>query len=426
MEIALLGLGTVGSAVARLLEQNRSDIEAKAGGPIHIRWALVRTADRPRSVPEDVRVVTDPARILEDPEVEMVIEVMGGEEPAFELMRSALLRGKTVVTANKDVVAAHGEALEQAASATEAEIYYEGAVGGGIPIVRSLQMSLSANRIERVYGVLNGTTNFILTRMEESGWSYADALAEAQRQGYAEADPAADVDGVDAARKIAILSGIAFNRRVHPGDVRTEGIRSVTAADIRHARGFHWRIRLLAAAVRRDERLEIAVGPTLIPDRHPLAAVRDAMNAVYVVGDALGEAMFYGAGAGGDPTASAVVGDLVEAARNRRLGARRLRTGPMPPVALVPADRSVAPHYLRLRVSDRPGMLARLTGVLAEAEVSANWVVQEPESPDFAEVVIVTHEASEAQIAVALERMARERGVEVGCHLRVLAVPVTR
>lgn len=424
MEIALLGLGTVGSAVARLLEQNRGDIEAKAGGPIHIRWALVRDASRARSVPEDIRIVTDPAQILDDPSVEMVVEVMGGEEPAFDLMRSSLLKGKTVVTANKDVMAAHAEVLEQAASSTEAEIYYEGAVGGGIPIVRSLQMSLSANRIERVYGVLNGTTNFILTRMEESGWSYEAALAEAQRQGYAEANPAADVDGVDAARKIAILSGIAFNRRVHPEDVRTEGIRSVSAADIRHARALHWRIRLLAAAVRRGEQLEIAVGPTLLPDRHPLAAVRDAMNAVYVVGDALGEAMFYGAGAGGDPTASAVVGDLVEAARNRRLGARRLRSAPMPPVALVAAQHSIAPHYLRLRVSDRPGMLARLTGVLAEAQVSANWVLQEPESDDFAEVVIVTHEASEAQITAALAHMAEEPGVEVGCHLRVMAVKV--
>lgn len=402
MKIGLLGFGTVGRSVYELLQRNRASIERKTETQLEIKRILVRNPNRAVDSQTARMLTTRPEDILEDDEIEIVVEVMGGLQPALGYIEAALAAGKSVVTANKDVLASHGEELFRRLQG-RADLFFEATVGGGIPIIRSLKESLAANRFQAVMGIVNGTTNYILTRMGEDGISFADALRDAQERGYAEADPSSDIEGLDAARKLAILASIAYEASVRPEDVYVEGIRHLDQVDLAYAREFGWTVKLLAIARQEADGLDLRVHPAMVPSRHPLAMVREAMNAIYVLGDALGEAMFYGPGAGGSATASAVVGDLIEAARQRVLGGRSLGYSGHEAKAIRPISRHRGSYYLRLFVLDRPGVLAQVARVLGENDVSLESVRQ-PRSVEeqLAELVLITHTAGEENIQASL------------------------
>lgn len=408
VRIGLLGLGTVGAGVVGLLQRNREVIERKVGRPLELAGVLVRRLDKPRVIELPAQLFTTRARdIVASPDIDIVVEVMGGIRPARELIVEALRRGKSVVTANKDVIAEYGRDVFAAADAGGADIFFEASVGGGIPIIRALKESLAGNRVRRIAGVLNGTTNFILTRMTETRGSFEEALREAQRLGYAEADPSADVEGLDAARKLAILSSIAYSSRFLPRQVCREGIAGVTARDIEHGRRMGCQLKLLALSECVDGHVSLRVQPAFVPESHPLASVRDAFNAIYVQGDAVGEAMFYGRGAGSLPTASSVVGDLIEAARLRDRGGKGLSCTCFYNLPVRPQDELIARFCLRLVVADRVGVLAHVAGVLGRNGVSILSVVQMPEHEARAELVLVTHEVAEGRMRRALVGLRR-------------------
>jgi homoserine dehydrogenase len=391
----MLGCGTVGSAVVRLLHEHRDDIEARAGCRLEVARIAVRDPGKARDLPVEPSVFTsDPARILDDPGIDIVCELIGGTEPAGALVLGALERDKPVVTANKELLATRGRKLFDAADAKGLDLYFEAAVGGGIPLIRPLKESLTGERLRRVLGIVNGTTNFILTKMSEEGRSFEDVLEEAQRLGYAEADPTADVEGHDAAAKCAILASIAFNARVVAADVFREGITGVTTEDIEFARRLGYVIKLLAVAELDGDRVAARVHPAMIPAAHPLAAVRDAFNAVFVEGPHVGELMFYGRGAGGDATATAVAGDLVTVARNLLSGARGVGCTCFLDRTIRPMAEHEGQYYILLRVEDRPGVLAEIASVLADSRVSIKSVWQEGAGDD-AQLVFVTHRARE-------------------------------
>ena len=321
MHIGLFGLGVVGSAVYEILQHNAAIIRSQTRVDVVVRRVCVRDPDKARTVALPAGLLTtDPRAILDDPEIEVVVEVMGGLSPAREYMLQALQRGKSVITANKEVIADHGPELFEMAENAGADLLFEASVGGGIPILRPLAETLAAGRIRRVLGIINGTTNYILSQMSQTGAAFATALAEAKARGYAEADPTADVEGHDAARKLAILAAIAFHAKVNTAFVRTEGITRIGPADIAYGRERGWVVKLIALAQARAGEIEARVQPCFLPAAHPLAGVSDAFNAIYIYGDEVGETMFYGRGAGGLPTASAVIGDIVAAVRNRRVG----------------------------------------------------------------------------------------------------------
>ena len=323
--IGLLGCGTVGAAVIRLLHEHADDIELRAGCRVEVRRVFVRDIDRDRDVPLPREAfTTDPAEVIESPDVDVVCELVGGIDPAREFLLRAFSAGKPVVTANKELVASAGKELFEAADAGGHDLFFEAAVAGGIPLIRPLKESLAGERVTRMLGIVNGTTNYILTQMSGHGWSFDEAMSEAQRLGYAEADPSADVEGADAAAKCAILASIAFNSRVVAGDVYREGIANITAQDIADATRMGYVVKLLAIAELDEGEISARVHPAMIPASHPLASVRDAFNAVFIEGAKVGQLMFYGPGAGGDPTAVAVVGDLVSAARNFLTGSRAI------------------------------------------------------------------------------------------------------
>jgi homoserine dehydrogenase len=395
LRVGLLGCGTVGSAVVRLLVEHRDDIQARAGCRLEVARIAVRDASSPRDVPvEDGVFTTDAIEVLDDPGVDIVCELIGGGEPAGSLVLAAFERDKPVVTANKELLATRGRELFDAAENKGLDLYFEAAVGGGIPLIRPLKESLTGERLTRVLGIVNGTTNFILTKMAEEARPFDEVLGEAQRLGYAEADPAADVDGHDAAAKCAILASIAFNARVVASDVFREGIARVRTEDIEFARRLGYVIKLLAIAELDDDRVAARVHPAMIPASHPLAAVRDAFNAVFVEGSSVGELMFYGRGAGGEPTATAVVGDLVTVARNLRSGGRGVGCTCFHERTIRPMAEHVGQYYILLRVEDRPGVLAEIASVLAANRVSIKSVWQEGVGDD-AQLVFVTHRARE-------------------------------
>ncbi|MDB4895138.1 MAG: homoserine dehydrogenase [Firmicutes bacterium] len=320
MNIGLIGFGTVGTAVYQILQQNREELRLQTRVDLRVKRIVVRDLTKPRPVAVAEGLLTDnPQDVLADPEIDIVVEMVGGAHLKPVLLQ-ALASGKAVITANKELIADHGPELFRTAEACDVDLLFEGSVGGGIPILRPLRETLAAGRIRRIMGIVNGTTNYILTQMSREGKSFAAALAEAQLAGYAEADPTADVDGHDAARKLAILATIAFHSRVTTADVYAEGIRRITPADIAYGQQRGWALKLLAIAAQEGEQYEARVHPAFIPATHPLASVNDAFNAIYVHGEEVGETMFYGRGAGGMPTASAVIGDIVEAAKNRRRG----------------------------------------------------------------------------------------------------------
>jgi homoserine dehydrogenase len=423
MKVGMLGCGNVGAAVIRLLDEHRDDIARRAGCRLEVAKVAVRDPAKPRDVPLDPsRFVADPLEVIDDPDVDIVCELLGGVEPAGTLVVGAFDRDKPVVTANKELLATRGRELFDASDAKGLDLYFEAAVGGGIPLIRPLKESLAGERLRRVMGIVNGTTNFILTKMSEEGRGFDDVLREAQALGYAEADPSADVDGHDAAAKCAILASIAFNARVVAEDVYREGISHVSPEDIEYARRLGYVVKLLAIAeMDADERIAVRVHPAMIPAAHPLASVRDAFNAVFVEGPRVGELMFYGRGAGGDPTATAVVGDLIAVARNLIAGTRGVGCTCFYERTIRPMAEMTGQYYILLRVEDRPGVLAEIAGALGRNEVSIKSVWQEGIGAD-AQLVFVTHRAQEGAFQQAVSELGAVAGVEeVRSVLRVEA-----
>ncbi|CCO09033.1 homoserine dehydrogenase [Desulforamulus hydrothermalis] len=404
IKIGLLGLGTVGRGVYRILAENRENIRQRVGIGLEIKKIMVRNLDKDRglSLPEGI-LTTNIQDITNDPEIKIVVEVLGGIQPALDYVLEALNRGKSVVTANKDMVAEHGQRLFKAAQTNQCDLLFEASVAGGIPIIRTLKQSLAGNRIDEVFGIINGTTNYMLTKMTQEGCDFKDVLQEAQAKGYAEADPTADVGGFDAARKIAILASIAFNTRIPLQQVYTEGITHITPQDILYANELGYIIKLLGIAKNRPEGVEVRVHPTFIPKDHPLAAVGDAFNAVFVRGNAVGDTMFYGRGAGELPTASAVVADIMDAARDiirnvpGIIGCTCFKQLPV-----LPVGETLSKYYIRLRVADKPGVLASIALVFGNKEVSLKSVIQKEATGKTAELVLVTHRVQEQNVQDAL------------------------
>nr|WP_219418919.1 homoserine dehydrogenase [Pseudonocardia nigra] len=409
IRVAMLGCGTVGTEVVRLLREHADDLAARAGAPVELAGVAVR---RPHKHPELGELLTTDAHgLVTRPDVDVVVEVIGGIEPSRTLLLEALKAGKSVVTANKALLAEDGPTLAEAADASGVDLYYEASVAGAIPLLRPLRESLAGDRITRVAGIVNGTTNFILSAMAASGSSYADALEEATRLGYAEADPSADVDGYDAASKAAILASLAFHTRVTAADVHCEGIRSVSAADIAAAAEIGCVIKLLAICERTPadestpESVSARVYPAMIPATHPLAAVDGAFNAVFVEAEAAGQLMFYGQGAGGAPTASAVLGDLMAVARNRVIGGRGPRESAYASLPVRPMGTVPTRYHVSLDVADRAGVLSAIAGEFAHHGVSIAAVRQTGggNGGAAARLVVVTHGAPEAALAATVD-----------------------
>lgn len=408
-KVAIVGMGTVGEGVARLLLEQSERIARHAGRRVELVKAVVRDLRKPRQVRLPPGVLTsDLAEVTSDPEVQVVAHLVGGVEPARAIMIELLESRKDVVTANKALLAEHGTELFERARELGRSIAFDAAVGGGIPIITNISQCLSANQITSLRGILNGTTNFIISQMEEHGTPYADAVKEAQRRGYAEADPTLDVDGSDAAQKLAILAHLAFGARIHWSDIPRVGIDSLDSADLKYAKELGYRIKLLAAAQLTDEGLELGVAPTLVRSGLPLAEVRAAYNAISVVGDAVGKVFFHGLGAGQMPTASAVVADMIDTAVGRtQLTFRTMELWSTREARVQSADHDRVParYYWRFAVDDHPGVLADIAGILGRQQISIASVIQHaPESEENQEVVplvIMTHTATEGAARLA-------------------------
>jgi homoserine dehydrogenase len=402
MRVGVLGCGNVGAALVGLVAGSADAVEARTGLRLEVTRVAVRNVAKERPVALAPGVLTrDAAAVVVDPDVHVVVEVIGGIEPARTLVLEALKAGKPVVTANKELLANVGDELFTAAEAAGVDLLFEAAVGGGIPLIRPLRESLAGERIRRVMGVVNGTTNYVLSRMSEEGASYADALAEAQGLGYAERDPTDDVEGFDAGAKAAILATIAFGTSVVAGDVYHEGISAITPADIASAHRLGYEVKLLAIAEQGDDgRVAVRVHPAMVPADHPLSSVRDSFNAVFIEGDAVGELMLYGRGAGGAPTASAVLGDLIDAAGNLRQGSSA-RIGALPRAEIRPIDEVRSEYYIHLEVVDRPGVLRAVAEVFERHDVSIRSMEQEGMG-DEARLIFITHEAAEAAVQATL------------------------
>jgi homoserine dehydrogenase len=420
IHVGLLGCGNVGAAVVRLVDEHADLITSRAGVPVEITRVAVRDPSRHREVklaPE--RFTTDAAAIVRDPDIDVVVEVIGGVEPARSLITAALEAGKPVVTGNKELIAKHGPELFEVAASAGVDLLFEASVAGGIPLMRPLRESLAGDRIRRVTGIVNGTTNYILTRMTELGSSFAEALAEAQQLGYAEVDPTADVDGHDAAAKAAIIATVAFGARVRLDDVHTEGITGITDDDIASARQLGYVVKLLAIAEEIDGDVAVRVHPAMVPMHHPLAAVRDSFNAVLIEGEAVGELMLYGRGAGGGPSASAVLGDLVDAVRNLASGARGATVSGLVDRPVRPIGELESQFYVFMEVADRPGVLAVIAGEFGRHGVSIQSMEQRGLGAD-ARLVFITHRAREEDLRATLDALRTVEPVHrVGSVLRV-------
>ncbi|MDQ4097230.1 MAG: homoserine dehydrogenase [Actinomycetota bacterium] len=421
VRVGLLGCGNVGSALVGLVEDHRGDVAARTGVRLDIARVAVQDPTKLRSVTFPDGVLTDDAEsVVKDPSIDVIVEVMGHLEPARSLILAALEAKKPVVTANKELLANAGPELFAAAGRSGVDLLFEAAVAGGIPIIRPLRESLAGDRLRRIMGIVNGTTNFILTRMSEQGQSFAEALAEAQSLGYAERDPTDDVDGFDAAAKAAILATVAFGAQVAAGDVYREGIAGITSDDIAMAHRLGYTVKLLAVVEAVDGELAVRVHPAMVPHEHPLASVRESFNAVFVEGEAVGELMFYGRGAGGRPTASAVMGDLVDAAANLRQG----RVAALPaaaPARLRPIQELRSGYYVTIDVVDRPGVLEQVAGVTARHGVSI-WKMEQLGMGTEARLVLVTHTAIERAMQATVDDLRELEVVDrVGTLLRVVA-----
>lgn len=423
-KIALLGMGTVGGGVYEIIEKQKEEMPFKIGAALEVVKVLVRNkakyADR---IPAEK--LTDVWEdVIGDDSIDIVVEVMGGIEPARTYIKAALEKGKHVVTANKDLMAMHGHELLELAGEHHCDLLFEAAVAGGIPIIRPLKQCLAGNNITEIMGIINGTTNFILTKMKEDGMDFGEALQLATDLGYAEADPTADIEGYDAGRKLAIMASIAFHTSVTFDNVFTEGITKITAKDMRYAKEMGCSIKLLGIAKNTETGIEVKVHPTMIPENHPLAAVNDSFNAVFVHGDAVDDAMFYGRGAGALPTGSAVVGDIMDVARNMlfhcngRIGCSCYKNLPIKQIG-----DTTSRYYIRMRLEDRAGTLAAMAGVFAENDASIAILLQKETIENDAEIVVVTHEVAEKKFMDAIKKFSSMEMVkEISSIIRVYAL----
>lgn len=403
----MLGCGIVGSSVARLLQEDSGDFAARSGANLKLVKVAVKNLSTKRDFVSSSILTDNPASVVSDPSIDIVIEVMGGIEPARELILSAIKNGKSIITANKALLALHGAELFEAADKNKVDLYYEAAVGGAIPILRPMRESIVGDHVHRVMGIVNGTTNYILTKMDEEGSAFADVLKEAQSLGFAEADPTADIEGHDAAAKAAILAGLAFHSRVTSNDVYCEGISKISARDVEVARDMDHVIKLLAIAeLTSNNQVSVRVHPTLISRQHPLASVRNAFNAVFVEAESAGELMFYGRGAGGAPTASAILGDLIAIARNKTRGGEGHGESDYADLAIAPIDDVMSRYLIRLDVADKPGVLATVAQLFASHTVSIETVRQSGRG-DSAELIVATHSAPEASLKKTVTALAK-------------------
>lgn len=407
LNIGMLGCGVVGSNVARLLNEDSGDFAARSGATLNLVKVAVRNANAKRDGVAAQIITTDANSVVTDPSIHIIIEVMGGIEPARELILTAIKNGKSIITANKALLALHGAELFDAADQNGVDIYYEAAVGGAIPILRPMRESIVGDHVHRVMGIVNGTTNYILTKMDEEGLAFDTVLKEAQQLGYAESDPTADIEGHDAAAKAAILAGLAFHTRVSSNDVYCEGISKLTARDVAVAKEMNHVIKLLAIAeLTNDNRVSVRVHPTLISRQHPLAAVRNAFNAVFVEAESAGELMFYGRGAGGAPTASAVLGDLIAVARNKARGVEGHGESDYADLDIAPIDDVNSRYLIRLEVADKPGVLAAVAQLFASNNVSIETVRQSGRGSS-AELIVATHSAPEKALKTTVSALAK-------------------
>ncbi|KON86473.1 homoserine dehydrogenase [Sporosarcina globispora] len=397
ISIGLLGLGTVGSGVVQIIEKHQDKLMHQVGCPVVVKRVLVKDLNKERAVKMDRSLLTlNPEDILNDSDIDVVIEVMGGIEETRDHLKKALDNGMHVVTANKDLMAVYGPELLAAAAQSGCDLFYEASVAGGIPILRGLVDGLASDRITKMMGIVNGTTNFILTKMSKNGSAYEEVLNEAQELGYAESDPTADVEGLDAARKMAILSTLGFSMNIDLDDVKVKGITEITEEDLQYGKQLGYTMKLIGIAHREGEKVEVSVQPTLLSESHPLASVQDEYNAVYVYGEAVGETMFYGPGAGSLPTATAVVSDLVGVMKNMRLGVNgKSAVAPQYDKKLKGAYEIYSKYFLRLHVKDEVGTFANITSIFSEHHVSFEKILQLPlKEKGLAEIVLVTHQAS--------------------------------
>ena len=413
INVGLLGLGTVGGGTLTVLRRNATEITRRAGREIRVLRAAVRNLEKAKPLAGDLPLTTNPFDVVDDPEIDIVVELIGGLEPARELVMRAIANGKHVVTANKHLVAKHGNEIFAAAQAKGVMVAFEAAVAGGIPIIKALREGLTANRIEWLAGIINGTSNFILTEMRDKGAAFEDVLKQAQELGYAEADPTFDIEGIDAAHKLTILSAIAFGIPMQFDRAYTEGISKLTREDVQYAEELGYRIKLLGIARRAENGIELRVHPTLIPERRLIANVDGAMNAVLVKGDAVGPTLYYGAGAGAEPTASAVVADLVDVTRlhtadpHHRVPHLAFQPDQLSDTPILPMDEVRTAYYLRLRAFDRPGVLADITRILADSTISIDAMVQkEPaEGEEQVDIILLTHVTVEKNVNAAIRKI---------------------
>ena len=421
VRVGLLGCGNVGTALVRLLDANADLITRRSGVRIQVTRVAVQNLTKERAVTFAPGVLTnDGEQVVADRDVDVIVEMIGGVEPARSLILTALKSGKPVVTANKELLANFGEELFEVAATAGVDLLFEASVAGGIPLIRPLRESLVGERIRRVTGIVNGTTNYVLTRMTEERCSLADAVAEAQELGYAEPDPTADIDGFDAASKAAIIASIAFGARVVAGDVSREGIRNVTADDIGAAAELGYVVKLLAVTEEYDGAVSARVHPAMVPVGHPLASVRGSFNAVFIEGEAVGQLMLLGRGAGGGPTSSALLGDLIDAAKNLHSGARGATVGALERRPIRPIDETSSQFYVSLDAADRPGVLATISGVFGQHGVSIQSMQQKGQGDD-ARLIFVTHVAKEAAVAATIREVRDLEAVKkVGSVLRVV------
>jgi homoserine dehydrogenase len=423
LQVGLLGMGTVGCGTWTVLKRNEEEITRRAGRPIRITWIATRTLDRAHEATrgaKGVHLTTDPEAVIDRPDVDIIVELIGGIDPAKSYVLRAIANGKHVVTANKALLARHGNEIFAAAQKAGVMVAFEAAVAGGIPIIKALREGLTANRIEWIAGIINGTSNFILSEMRATGAPFATVLAEAQARGYAEADPTFDVEGIDAAHKLTIMSAIAFGVPMQLDKVYTEGITRLTREDLRYAEELGYRIKLLGITRRasvadgtNSEGIELRVHPTLVPAKRLIANVEGAMNAVLVKGDAVGATLYYGPGAGAEPTASAVIADLVDVTRmhtadpEHRVPHLAFQPDQLSNIPFLPMGEVRTSYYLRMRVLDRPGVLADITRILADREISIDAMIQKepPEGEDRTDIILLTHQSIERQVVDAIAKI---------------------
>lgn len=396
VSIGLLGLGVVGSGVVKLIEDRQEELVNQLGFGVNVKRILVRDIEKERDVQTQTDLTTEPNDVLHDPEIDVVVEVMGGIEEARQHILEAFATKKNVVTANKDLIALHGPELQEAANRNQCDLFYEASVAGGTPILRGMSDGLVSDRIQQVMGIVNGTTNYILTKMDEEGVSYESALKDAQELGFAEADPTADVEGLDAARKMVILARLAFSANIELEDVEVSGITNIALNDLEYAKKLDYTMKLVGLAKYHDQHIEVSVQPTFISRKHPLAGVKNEYNAVFVNGEAVGSTMFYGPGAGSLPTATAVMSDVIAVIKNMVLGTNgRGFVKPCIDRQLTPPDQRYSQYYIRLNVKDEVGAFAAISELFNQVDISFERILQIPSSKyEQAEVILITHKTT--------------------------------